>query len=256
MRRFVIPSADLAAPAITIADDTFHHMVRVLRIREGTEVVIADGSGADRRGIITSVGADSLTVRFSDVLSPPSSLFPAITLYQGLPKGDKIEFIVQKCTEIGVARIVPFTAARSVKKVRPDRAADLITRWQKIAVEAARQSGSRIPAVGGAAGLAEVLKECSPDSLKLLLWEDERIVTLRETVARLPVQKEVEVIIGPEGGITQTEAEAAIRHGFIPVSLGSNILRTETAGLVVVSILQFLWGDLGGKQNDATASQQ
>lgn len=246
MRRFTIPSADLAAPDITITDGTFHHMARVLRIREGTEVVIADGTGGERQGIVHSIHPDKLSVRFTGEFSAPPPLLPAITLYQGLPKGEKIELIVQKCTELGIAAIVPFTAARSVKKVLPQRSADLVSRWQKIAEEAARQSGSRIPAVRLAAGLEDAIGKSSSPCLKLLLWEDERQVTLRETIASLPVQDQVEVIIGPEGGITLEEAAEARRQGFIPVSLGRNILRTETAGLAIVSILRFQWGDLGG----------
>ena len=246
MRRFTIPSADLAAPEITITNGTFHHMVRVLRIKEGAEVVIADGTGSERQGIVHSIDADTLSVRFTGEFSALPSLLPAITLYQGLPKGEKMEFIVQKCTELGIAAIVPFTAVRSVKKVRPERSAGLISRWQKIAEEAARQSGSRIPTVRLAAGLEEAICQSSSQCLKLLLWEDERQVTLRETIASLPVQNQVEVIVGPEGGITSEEAADARQKGFIPVSLGRNILRTETAGLVIVSILRFQWGDLGG----------
>ena len=249
MRRFTIPSADLAASEIVIADGTFHHMVRVLRIREGTKVIIADGRGAERPGVVGPVKSEVLTVTFTDEYAPPPPVIPTITLYQGLPKGEKMEFILQKCTELGVAAIVPFVAARSVRKVRPDRATELVERWRKIVGEAARQSGSRIPAVRLAAGIEEALEECSADSLKLLLWEDEQVVTLRETVGLLPVQDRVEVIIGPEGGITPAEADEARCRNFVPVSLGSNILRTETAGLVITSILQYLWGDLGGRQN-------
>jgi 16S rRNA (uracil1498-N3)-methyltransferase len=255
MRRFTIPSADLAASEIVIADDTFHHMVHVLRIREGTEVVIADGRGAERPGVVGPVGQDAVTVHFTGTYAPPPPVIPAITLYQGLPKGEKIEFILQKCTELGVTAIVPFVAARSIRKIRPDRTPELVERWRKIAGEAARQSGSRIPEVRLAAGMKEVLEECAPDSLKLLLWEDERVVTLRETVEQLPVQDRVEVIIGPEGGITPAEADEARRHGFVPVSLGSNILRTETAGLVITSILQYLWGNLGGRRNAARLAE-
>ena len=246
MRRFFVPPDVIADGCATISGDLFRHMVKVLRLKPGAGVLLADGIGTEFTGIIASVGKESLVVTLQESrVSAPVAAVPRITLFQGHPKGDKLEFILQKTTELGVAEVIPFAAARSVPRIRKGEEAEKVFRWQRIVQEAARQSGrSSVPLVSLAGSMAEVVN-MSGHGVKLLLWEGEKVNRLKDTLANLPKPETIALIVGPEGGLTAEEAAMATDGGFIPVSLGPRIVRTETAGLVMMAILQFYWGDIG-----------
>lgn len=245
MRRFFVPSGSLDGQTVTIDGELHHHMIRVLRLKAGTRVLLADGKG-ESRGTIDHVGKESLTIVLEgETLPVETGTGPAITLYQGLPKGDKLELILQKGTELGATAIVPFQASRSVSRVGAAQSDNKLERWQRIADEAARQSQrASLPRISFAGSFGEMLRSAN-QSLKLLLWEEEQETLLRTVLAGRTAPESVAVIVGPEGGLSGEEARQARDSGFIPVSLGSRILRTETAGLAILSILQFHWGDLG-----------
>jgi 16S rRNA (uracil1498-N3)-methyltransferase len=245
MRNFFLGSNPVFEDCATISGELYRHMARVLRLKEGSEVTLIEDGGAQLCGVIEQLGAKSLTVRIgSRKLAPEQAEGLRITLYQGLPKGEKLDLILQKCTELGVAEVVTFDAARSIVKLRGERSAGRLERCEKIVQEAARQSGRvSAPRVSIGGNLDAVLREAR-QSVKLLLWEGERIVRLRDGLeAQQP--KSVAIVVGPEGGLSAEEVEQAMGYGFTPVSLGPRILRTETAGLAMVSILQFHWGDIG-----------
>jgi len=246
VRRFFVPPEDCCGGRVTIAGDLFRHMAKVLRLKTGDLVLLADGKGFEFSGVIRSRGKESLVVEILESSREPALVNgPLITLYQGLPKGDKMDLILQKSTELGVAEIVPFVAFRSVPRIRKGEEDDKLARWQRIVLEAARQSGRpSIPKVALAGGLEDVLR-ISGHSVKLLLWEEERDSRLKETLAGLHLPETVALIVGPEGGLSADEAARARECGFIPVSLGKRIVRTETASLAMLAILQFYWGDLG-----------
>lgn len=246
MRRFVVDKGTIVGDEAVIHGYLHRHMVKVLRLKPGASVLLTDGEGGEYYGAIQSIDAMSLQILIEKKsLAAAHDPGPRITLYQGLPKGDKLEYVLQKCTELGAAEIVPFTAARSVVKLRAERGADRVARWQKIVTEAARQSQqATVPRISLADSLADVVQQ-SHHSVKLLLWEEEQATRLKETLARQSIPESIAVLVGPEGGITPEEAATAVSAGFIPVSLGKRILRTETAGIVIVSILQFYWGDIG-----------
>lgn len=246
MRRFILDRRAIGEQEAHITGDLFRHMAKVLRLKPGTGVMLADGEGSEYQGTIESIGADNLVVRIAGrELVPAAEQVPRITIYQGLPKGEKLDFILQKCTELGAAGIVPFAASRSVVKIDQQRRAGRLERWQKIVAEAARQSRRySVPTVSLAGDLGQVLQGAH-HAVKLLLWEEEQGNLLRQTLAGLTVPDDVAILIGPEGGFSPEEAAAATAAGFIPVSLGKRILRTETAALIVLAILQFHWGDLG-----------
>lgn len=246
MRRFFVPPGSLDRRTVTIEGELHHHMIRVLRLKAGMPVLLADGEGHEARGTINQVGKENLTVALEgEALLAETGTGPAITLYQGLPKGDKLELILQKGTELGAAAIVPFQAARSVSRVSAAQSDNKLERWQRIADEAARQSQrASLPRISFAGSFGEMLRSAT-QPLKLLLWEEEQETLLRTVLAGRTAPESVAVIVGPEGGLSEEEARQARDNGFIPVSLGSRILRTETAGLAILSILQFHWGDLG-----------
>ncbi|WP_298436234.1 16S rRNA (uracil(1498)-N(3))-methyltransferase [Geobacter sp.] len=246
MRRFILPGADLSGETVEVRGDLFRHMAKVLRLKIDTCVQLADGRGCECTGIIREIGRESLRVAITRrCAAAPSGAAPRITLYQGVPKGDKMELILQKCTELGVTEVVPFQAARSVSRITGEREAEKLRRWQRVAEEASRQAGRGVvPTVRFAPGMGAVADEADHD-LRLLLWEEERLTGLRDILSATPLPESIAVIVGPEGGISPAEADLARRGGFVPVTLGRRILRTETAGIALVAIFQYLFGDLG-----------
>ena len=246
MRRFLIPTHLVADETITITGELFHHMARVLRLKKGSRIILADGGGREYLGTICQVDGESIAVTLEEShAAPVTEAGPRITLFQGLPRGDRLELILQKCTELGAAGIVPFPAARSIARLPDGRLQEKLERWQRIALEAARQSGRMsAPEVSFAGNLAEVLRQAD-HSVKLLLWEEEEAGTLKKLLAELHPPERIAVIIGPEGGLTSDEVGSATKCGFVPVSLGKRIVRTETAGPAILAILQFYWGDIG-----------
>jgi 16S rRNA (uracil1498-N3)-methyltransferase len=247
MRNFFLGANAVLGDTVTVTGELYRHMARVLRLKQGSEVKLTDDSGRQLCGVIEEVGAKSLTVRITATESAPPEEEQGlrITLYQGLPKGEKLDLILQKCTELGVAEVVTFDAARSIVKLRGERSDSRLGRCEKIVQEAARQSGRRsVPRVTIGGSLDVVLREAR-HTVKLLLWEGEQTTRLRETFEAHKSPGSVAVVVGPEGGLSAEEVGQAIACGFTPVSLGRRILRTETAGLAMLSILQFYWGDMG-----------
>lgn len=246
MRNFFLGDNTVFGDTATVTGELYRHMARVLRLKAGSEVQLTDASGRQFAGVIEEVGAKSLIVRITATGSAPEpEAGLKITLYQGLPKGEKLDLILQKCTELGVSEVVTFDAERSIVKLRGERSASRLGRCEKIVQEAARQSGRRsAPKVVLGGSLEEVLREAR-HTVRLLLWEGEQTVGLRETLDAHESPESVAIVVGPEGGVSAEEVELARACGFTPVSLGRRILRTETAGLAMLAILQFHWGDMG-----------
>jgi 16S rRNA (uracil1498-N3)-methyltransferase len=248
MRNFFLGANTVDGDTVTVTGELYRHMARVLRLKEGSEVSLTDDQGRRYSGVIEEVAAKTLTVRVVPEATgsepEPEEGGVRITLYQGLPKGEKLDLILQKCTELGVAEVVTFDAERSVVKLKGEKTAARLARYQKIVQEAARQSGRRTaPAVAIGGSLESLLAECR-HTVKLMLWEGEQRTTLRDALESFADPESVAVVVGPEGGLSEREVEQAVASGFIPVTLGKRILRTETAGLAIVSILQFHWGDI------------
>jgi len=245
MRRFFVEPGLLQGESVVLTGELCRHIATVLRLKEGDTIRLADGTGREAVASITAVEKEGIRVAIRQMANAAAGDTPRITIYQGLPKGEKLELILQKCTELGASEIVPFMAARSITRLEGDKLEKRVARWQKIAQEAARQSErGTVPLVGFAPGMAQLLQR-DEHELRLLLWEEEEEQSLREVLAAAQRPKSIAVIIGPEGGLTPDEAAMARAAGYRPVTLGKRILRTETAGLAVISILQYLWGDLG-----------
>jgi 16S rRNA (uracil1498-N3)-methyltransferase len=162
-----------------------------------------------------------------------------------LLKGEKMDYLIQKATELGVNEIIPFFSSRSVPLLEKSGRLKRHHRWERIAVEASKQCGRGVvPKVGFFQDYSEMLRTASPDSLRIILWEGEG-VHLKEILKKRIEKKEVFFIIGPEGGLSHGEVEEAIKDGFLPITLGERILRAETASLCLLSILQYEQGDIG-----------
>jgi 16S rRNA (uracil1498-N3)-methyltransferase len=245
-RLFVEPSK-LAEEVVVLADEDHRYLTRVLRLDVGSEVTLFDGKSVEATARIMRIGPRALELKIEERRPVAGIDRPHVTVIQGLAKGDKLDLIVQKATELGAARIIPVTTARAVARLDAGaiRTMSRRARWQKIAREASRQSGRLdVPEVEGVAALSTALAASPKDALKLMLWEGARQTSLRSQLPAEPPQQIV-IAIGPEGGFTVEEVEAARHAGFIAVGLGPRILRTETAALVVLSILGYALGDLG-----------
>jgi 16S rRNA (uracil1498-N3)-methyltransferase len=191
------------------------------------------------------VGPRALELKIEARRAAAAAERPEVTLIQALTKGDKLDIVVQKATELGVARIIPVTSARSVPRLEAVRALGRRARWQKIARDAARQSGRvDVPEVEAVTPLATALSSVGESAFKVMMWEGARQHGLREVLPETQ-PKRIVIATGPEGGFSLEEVDAARHAGFSVVGLGPRILRTETAALVTLSILGFALGDLG-----------
>jgi 16S rRNA (uracil1498-N3)-methyltransferase len=266
--RFFISPEQVSGQSITISGEDVHHIVTVLRMKTGDELLLCDGKGAEYSVKIAQINKSDITTEVK-ARSKRVIRYPLITLGQGLPKSDKMDWIVQKATELGVANIVPLLTERTIMKVRDE--GKRVTRWQRIAREAAMQSNRPdIPQVQQICSYADFLKSianppsppfvkggssknpplekgeeggfASPDTLLLLPWE-EGTVPIKGILRANPGMKHIIVLIGPEGGFSAHEAEAAQGKGFHLVSLGPNILRTETAAIAVLSMIGYEFFD-------------
>jgi len=242
---------------VTLAGEMARYVTRVLRLQEDDKISLFNGRGAEYLCTIKEVKGKNLILSVMEkrVINRESNL--RITLCQAVPKGKKMDFIIQKATELGVHSFAPFVSSRTI--FRPDKrdGEGKVKRWEKVALEAARQCGRNlVPAVKAISSMEEMLKTVRPGKgdgiLKIMLWEGEETRSLDDLVSKAESSRgkdlspeEVVVLIGPEGGFSDDEAAAASEEGFLTVSLGKRILRTETAGLAAVSILQYIWGDLG-----------
>ena len=224
-------------------------MVRVLRLAAGETVLAVDGSGREFTVRLDRVGSAVSGVVLDMATHDTTSPF-AITLVQGVPKGDKFETVIRGVTELGVARIAPALTARTVVKLDPARSAARVERWARVAREATKQCGrSHVPAVETPRPLEAWLTEpAEAGTLRLCLWEEES-APLARVLAELPAAPHAgHVVIGPEGGLTPAEVAIARREGWLVVGFGPRLLRTETAGPAVIAVLQFHYGDLGGRR--------
>ncbi len=218
----------------------------VLRLRKNDHLILFDGSGFEYQARICEAGADRVAVEIlkKDFVEPETC---RITLCQALPKSGKMDFIVQKSTELGVVRIVPFHSARSVPRLSVEKGAEKVSRWRKIAVEAARQCGRvAVPRIDSCVDFREMLQSAPPGSMKIIFWEEETRLGIRKVLRMSPADAadDMFVAVGPEGGFSKEEVGLAVEAGFRSVSLGRHILRVETAVLAILSIIQYEKGSL------------
>lgn len=218
-----------------------YHVARVLRMREGAPLVVFDGSSGEYRAEITRVDGDAVMVKVAE-RTPGTAESPLrITLVQGISRGERMDWALQKATELGVHAIAPVLTARSVVRLDEKQAAKKQEHWRGIVIGACEQSGrTRIPSVAAPITLRAYLTGVKKEGLRLVLSPS--APGSLAGLASLPTK--VELLIGPEGGLDDDELTAARNAGFTPVRLGPRVLRTETAAVVALSVLQGLWGDL------------
>ncbi|MDD2553561.1 MAG: 16S rRNA (uracil(1498)-N(3))-methyltransferase [Desulfotomaculaceae bacterium] len=249
--RFFVEPAHIGNDLVRITGPDVIHITRVLRLRRGSIVVLLDGKGKSYEAEIQSPGRDEVVCRIKKELLTASACPVQVTLVQGIPKGDKMDIIIQKGTELGVSRVIPLISRRSVVKLDADRMRRKGERWQRIAMEAAKQCRRPdVPEVSDAADLGQILASLPGKCVALMPWEEECQVSLKDVIYKHNTGEEIYVFIGPEGGFTPGEVEQARASGVRSVTLGPRILRTETAGMAVLAMILCRWGDLGGETND------
>ena len=211
--------------------------------RVGSLVTLTDSKGSDFRGRILRFSREEASILIFETFPSPTESSLEIILLQALPEKERMELIIQKATELGVSAIIPFKSERSISLEEREVKQKKAHRWQEIAVKAVQQSRrAKVPRVGPYRSFQEALKIGEGESLKILLWEKEG-ENLKDALRRSLAQK-IYVMVGPEGGFTEEEVNLAKEKGFIPVKLGQRILRTETAAITLVGILQYELGDL------------
>ncbi len=229
-----------------ITGQELEHMRRVLRLGPGDHVTLFDDGGWEHQGIIRFVGENAGEIEilqsYEAIDEPPID----ITLAVGLTKGEKMDFVVEKATELGVRTVVPFISVNTVPKLDQERVEKRARRWQTIALSAAKQSGrTRIPVIHRVCLFRDWVKQPAAGALRLLFWEGEEQQTLKAVYESASDARSIIAVVGPEGGFSPEEATLAREFGFRTVGLGHRILRAETAAVAALTLVQFLWGDLG-----------
>lgn len=245
MPRFFMEHIDIEAKSIVITGRDAEH-IKVLRMRNGEALTVCNGKGTDLHCVLT--GSDGKTA-YADVIEAVPSKSEAavkVRVYAGLAKGDRVDYVAQKCTELGATEIVFFNCDRCVVRLDPKKGADKkVERWQRIAEEAAKQSGRGIiPTVRYIDSFKDMLREAAESRLKLFMYETGDRISMQEAIrAALPCNTAA-IITGPEGGFTAEEAELARSMGFAVCAMGPRILRCETAPLIPLTAILYESGDL------------
>jgi 16S rRNA (uracil1498-N3)-methyltransferase len=252
MQRFFVPPQILRESPILLPAEVHHHL-EVLRLAPGTELLLLDGEGGIHLCRLTRCDRKTAQVERLRNWREQDSAWP-LQLLQGLPKGDKMELILQKGTELGIGHFSPLHCTRSIPVPAAGREDQRLQRWQRIISEAARQCRRpALPHLDRPLPFNEALQQCRA-ALRLMLWEEESL-PLAEVLPEV-APPSAALLVGPEGGFTADEAAQARRAGFVPVRFGPRIPRCETAGFAAASLLQFRYGDLGARASKAPVPEQ
>ncbi len=242
MYQFFVEPHQICDKTVTILGSDVNHIKNVLRMKVGEELAVSNGvDGREYRCAIASLEEESVICELRFVKEDGVELSSQVYLFQGLPKADKMELIIQKAVELGVHAVVPVAAKRCVVKLDDKKAKSKIARWQSIAEAAAKQSKRRIvPEVTEVMSFKEALAFVKDFDVKIIPYElAENMSKTKEIIEGLRPGQKIAVFIGPEGGFEEAEVQSAMGMGVEPVTLGKRILRTETAGFTVMSWIMY-----------------
>ena len=242
MYQFFVEPSQIQGTRVIITGNDVNHIKNVLRMQPGEEIAVSNGEdGKEYRCGIEELKEDEIvcTLRFikEDGVELPSKIY----LFQGLPKADKMELIVQKAVELGVYEIIPVATKRAVVKLDEKKAKSKTTRWQTISEAAAKQSKRRIvPEIHSVMSFKEAVKYAGDMQVKVIPYElAEGMEKTRELIGNVKPGEEIAIFIGPEGGFEESEIQMALENGIEPITLGKRILRTETAGFTILSWIMY-----------------
>ena len=238
--RLYLPQPLVPGETLVLNDQAAHHVKQVLRLGPGAAIRVFDGDGSEHHASLLVVQRTGVTVEIGAAYTADSESSLHIVLAQGIPRGDRMDFILQKAVELGVSSIQPLWMERSQARVKSDRLEKRIRHWQKVIINACEQCGrSTLPGLGRPADYISWLDAGPAGETRILLdpKADNTLASLGSP--RQPVL----LLVGPEGGTSDMERTRATNTGFTPIALGPRVLRTETAALAVLASLQALWGD-------------
>lgn len=244
MHTFYLDQPGSVGASLLLPKDEAKHALKVLRLGVGDEVCALDGCGGRFAATIEAVDGDGATLKLTDAL-PTNEPPVRVTLYQGLPKADKLDFIVQKLTELGATCVVPVKMERCVVKSDAKDGVKRKERLEKIAREAAKQCRRACPPeITEPLTWKQTLQKMASHDLVIVPWEDAQGLTLKHVFAQSPEKKDIGIVVGSEGGMSESEVAALRENGARIVTLGPRILRAETAAVASVTMAMTLWGDL------------
>ena len=248
MYQFFVEPSQIQGTRVVITGNDVNHIKNVLRMQPGEEIAVSNGEdGKEYRCGIETLGEDEIICSLRFVKEDGVELSSKIYLFQGLPKADKMELIVQKAVELGVYEIIPVSTKRAVVKLDEKKAKSKIARWQTISEAAAKQSKRRIvPQIHAVMSFKEAVNYAKDMPVKLIPYElAEGMEKTRELISNLKPGEDVAIFIGPEGGFEESEIQIALENRIEPITLGKRILRTETAGFTVLSWIMYQLEGMG-----------
>ncbi len=239
MPRFFAPKENIKGNLIYIDGQEARHILNVMRLMENDKVIVFDGTGKEYTGFVKQARPKSLTVKIISTRAPKVDTIPEITLAQAIPKKEKMDYIVEKATELGVHSIIPLVSERTIVRFESDKAINRLARWKKIAIEAAKQCGrTDVPEIKDIQKFYNIIDDINKFDLALMGYVSEGTVSLKEAVSDFKTGKII-VFIGPEGDFTPDEILMAKDTSCKFISLGKRVLKSDTAGLFVLSVLNY-----------------
>ena len=244
MQRYFLKNEQFEGGQVWITGEDARHIGRVMRMKAGDTVIVCNEKGECFSSRLEEIGEEMITSQLIAALEKKSELPVEVTIAQGLPKGDKLELVIQKGTEVGAAAFLPVEMSRSVARLDEKKSAKKMQRWQKIAKEAAEQSHrQKVPRVLAPINLKGLLSAAKNYDIRLFAYEETaksgEMAQLKKTLATVAPHQRILFLVGPEGGISPEEADSLLAAGFLPCALGPRILRTETAPLYILSAISY-----------------
>ncbi len=245
MYRFYVNREKISGNMIEITGSDVNHIKNVLRLNAGDWIIACNGAGTDYVSRISEIKGDAISLTVEKVQDTDTELKCRVVLFQGIPKKDKMEFIIQKAVELGVNEIVPVVMSRCVVKLDEEKADKKRKRWQSISEAAAKQSGRGIiPSVNKPVSLFEAFDIAAGLEYNMIPYElQDGMTASRKIVDDACTKSSVGIFIGPEGGFEKSEIDEAVKRNIRPITLGKRILRTETAGIALLSVMMFQMQD-------------
>jgi len=245
MRIFYVDRIDPKRNYCIIEGSEARHIYKVLRIRKGDEILLMDNIGKRYRAVIEDIRKGKVYALIKELVPEVESSPIEITVCISMIRSDPMDLVIQKVSELGAERIIPFYSERSIVRIPEEKVESRLRHWKEVAISASKQCGRKRPAeIIAPMSLDELLEKEWREHLLIFLWEHEKKKTLKEILTDKKGIKKIVGIIGPEGGFSRKEADMLKEKGFIPASLGKRILRAETAAIVFVTIVQYELGDL------------
>lgn len=254
MQRYFVPPENMEGFSVRVDGDDAHHLVKVMRAEPGQEIICSNGLNREVLARISRVEKHQVEAVVVRELPMDREAGVEVWIAQSLPKGDKLETVIQKCTELGADRFIPFVSERTVVQYDEKKEGKRLDRWRKIAKEAAEQAHrNRVPEIGQPCSWKQLMKLAQEADLALICYEKESGLSLQpllEAQAGAPredgARSRILVLVGPEGGFSEREAAEAVEAGCRSVSLGKRILRTETAAMAALTCVLYEYGEMGG----------